>query len=141
LTAAVLCGNKVVFANVGDSRGYLLQSGKLTQITKDHSLVQQYVDAGLLTPEQAKWHPQRNIITQAIGIEPTVQFDTFEVALQRGDLVLLCSDGLVDMIDDSEIERVLLSEPNLSAAAQTLIRLANEAGGDDNITVIIAKVM
>jgi protein phosphatase len=141
LTAAVLCGNKVVFANVGDSRGYLLQSGKLTQITKDHSLVQQYVDAGLLTPEQARWHPQRNIITQAIGIEPTVQVDTFEVALQRGDLVLLCSDGLVDMIDDSEIERVLLSEPNLPSAVQTLIRLANEAGGDDNITVIVAKVM
>jgi protein phosphatase len=141
LTAAVLCGNKVVFANVGDSRGYLLQSGKLTQITKDHSLVQQYVDAGLLTPEQARWHPQRNIITQAIGIEPTVQVDTFEVTLQRGDLVLLCSDGLVDMIDDSEIERVLLSEPNLPSAVQTLIRLANEAGGDDNITVIVAKVM
>ena len=141
LTVAVVCGNKAFFANVGDSRGYLLQGGKLRQITKDHSLVQQYVDAGLLTPEQARWHPQRNIITQAIGIEPTVQVDTFEVNLQRGDLVLVCSDGLVDMIDDSEIERVLLSEPNLKSAAQTLIKLANEAGGDDNITVAIAKIL
>lgn len=141
LTAAVLCGNKAVFANVGDSRGYLLRSGKLMQITKDHSLVQQYVDAGELTPEQARWHPQRNIITRAIGIDRTVQVDTFEITLQRGDLVLLCSDGLVDMVDDSDIEGVLMSEPNLSTAAQTLIRLANEAGGDDNITIVIARVM
>lgn len=141
LTVAVLCGNKAFFANVGDSRSYLLQGGKLKQITKDHSLVQQYVDAGLITPEQARWHPQRNIITQAIGIEPKVQVDTFEATLQRGDLVLVCSDGLVDMVEDSEIERVLLSEPNLAAAVQKLIKIANEAGGDDNITVAIAKVM
>ncbi len=141
LTVTVICGNKVFFANVGDSRGYLLQSEKLKQITKDHSLVQQYVDAGLLTPEQARWHPQRNIITQAVGIEPTVQVDTFELNLQRGDLVLVCSDGLVDMVDDSEIERVLLSEPDLKLAAQTLIKLANEAGGDDNITLAIAKIL
>ncbi len=141
LTAAVICGNKAFFVNVGDSRGYLLQGGKLRQITKDHSLVQQYVDAGLLTPEQARWHPQRNIITQAVGIEPTVQVDTFEVALQRGDLILVCSDGLVDMVDDNEIERVLLSEPSLEATAKTLIKLANDAGGDDNITVAIAKIL
>ncbi len=141
LTAAIIAGNKVVFVNVGDSRGYVLQDGKLRQITKDHSLVQQYVDAGLLTPEEARWHPQRNIITQAIGIEPTVQADIFEVSLRPNDLVLLCSDGLVDMVDDAEIERVLLSEPDLTAAAQTLVRLANDAGGDDNITVLIARVM
>ncbi len=141
LTVAVLCGNKAFFANVGDSRGYLLQGGKLRQITKDHSLVQQYVDAGLITPEQARWHPQRNIITQAVGIEPTVQVDTFEVTLQRGDLVLVCSDGLVDMVDDGEIERVLLSEPDWKAATQSLIKLANDAGGDDNITVAVAKVL
>ncbi|MFN3420832.1 MAG: Stp1/IreP family PP2C-type Ser/Thr phosphatase [Armatimonadota bacterium] len=141
LTVALLCGNKVIFANVGDSRGYLLQSGKLRQITKDHSLVQQYVDAGILTPEQARWHPQRNIITQAVGIEPTVQVDIFEETLRPNDLVLVCSDGLVDMVDDSEIERVLLSEPDLASAAKTLIRLANEAGGDDNITVAMARVL
>lgn len=141
LTAVVLCGNKAIFANVGDSRGYLLQSGKLKQITKDHSLVQRLVDTGVLTPEQARWHPQRNIITQAIGIDPSVQVDIFEVTLLPGDLVLLCSDGLVDMVEDSEIERVLMSEPTVNAAAQTLVRLANEAGGEDNITVIVAKVM
>ncbi len=141
LTAAIIAGNKVVFVNVGDSRGYVLQDGKLQQITKDHSLVQQYVDAGLLTPEEARWHPQRNIITQAIGIEPQVQVDTFEVSLRPNDLVLLCSDGLVDMVEDAEIERVLLSEPDLTVAARTLVRLANEAGGDDNITVLIARVV
>lgn len=141
LTVALLCGNKVIFANVGDSRGYLLQSGKLRQITKDHSLVQQYVDAGILTPEQARWHPQRNIITQAIGIEPTVQVDIFEETLRPNDLVLVCSDGLVDMVDDSEIERVLISEPDLTSTAKTLIRFANEAGGDDNITVAMARVL
>ncbi|MGQ9463139.1 MAG: Stp1/IreP family PP2C-type Ser/Thr phosphatase [Candidatus Fervidibacter sp.] len=141
LTAVVLCGNKAVFANVGDSRGYLLQSGKLKQITKDHSLVQQLVDTGILTPEQARWHPKRNIITQAIGIDPSVQVDIFEVTLLPGDLVLLCSDGLVDMVEDSEIERVLMSEPTVNTAAQTLVRLANEAGGEDNITVIVAKVV
>lgn len=141
LTAVVLCGNKAIFANVGDSRGYLLQSGKLKQITKDHSLVQQLVDTGDLTPEQARWHPRRNIITQAIGIDPSVQVDIFEVTLLPGDLVLLCSDGLVDMVEDSEIERVLMSEPTVNTAAQTLVRLANEAGGEDNITVIVAKVV
>ncbi|MCS7186927.1 MAG: Stp1/IreP family PP2C-type Ser/Thr phosphatase [Armatimonadota bacterium] len=141
LTVAVLCGNKAFFANVGDSRGYLLQGGKLKQITKDHSLVQQYVDAGLITAEQARWHPQRNIITQAVGIEPTVQVDTFEVTLQKGDLVLVCSDGLVDMVEDGEIERVLLSEPDIKSAAETLIKLANEAGGDDNITVAIGRTV
>ncbi|MER3500665.1 MAG: Stp1/IreP family PP2C-type Ser/Thr phosphatase [Candidatus Fervidibacterota bacterium] len=140
LTVAVIAGNKVVFANVGDSRGYLLQEGKLRQITKDHSLVQQMVDMGVLTPEEARWHPQRNIITQAVGIEPTVKVDTFEASLRSGDIVLVCSDGLVDMVDDSEIERVLLSEPDLTTAAQTLLRLANEAGSDDNITVALARV-
>ncbi len=139
LTAALIVGDKVLFANVGDSRGYMVQNGQLRQITKDHSLVQRLVDAGLITPEEARWHPQRNIITQAIGLDPNVTVDLFEVPLRPGDLVLLCSDGLVDMVDDVEIERVLLSELDLSVAVQTLIRLANEAGGDDNITVVLAR--
>jgi protein phosphatase len=139
LVAAAIAGNRVVFVNVGDSRGYLLQGGKLRQVTKDHSYVQQLVDAGLLTPEQARHHPQGNIITQAIGIEPRVQADIFEEPLQVGDLVLLCSDGLVDMIDDAEIERVLLMETDLQRTVATLVQLANEAGGDDNITVVLAR--
>jgi serine/threonine protein phosphatase PrpC/uncharacterized OB-fold protein len=139
LVAALLVGNRAIFANVGDSRGYLLQGGKLRQVTKDHSYVQQLVDAGLLTPEQARHHPQGNIITQAIGIEPTVQVDIFEEPLREGDLVLLCSDGLVDMIDDADIERVLLMETDLRRAVTTLVQLANEAGGDDNITVVLAR--
>jgi protein phosphatase len=139
LVAAAIAGNRVVFVNVGDSRGYLLQNGKLRQVTKDHSYVQQLVDAGLLTPEQARHHPQGNIITQAIGIEPRVQADIFEEPLRVGDLVLLCSDGLVDMIDDAEIERVLLMETDLQRTVATLVQLANEAGGDDNITVVLAR--
>lgn len=139
LVAALLVGNRAIFANVGDSRGYLLQGGKLRQVTKDHSYVQQLVDAGLLTPEQARHHPQGNIITQAIGIEPRVQADIFEEPLRVGDLVLLCSDGLVDMIDDADIERVLLMETDLQRTVATLVQLANEAGGDDNITVVLAR--
>lgn len=141
LTAGVVMGNRVIFANVGDSRGYLLQNGKLRQITKDHSYVQQLVDLGMITPEQARHHPQGHVITRAVGIEPEAEVDTFEEPLRIGDLILLCSDGLVDMVEDAEIERVLLSEPDLQKATETLVRLANEAGGDDNITVVLAKVM
>lgn len=139
LTAVVVTGNKAIFVNVGDSRGYLLSKGKLKQVTKDHSLVQQLVDIGQITPEQARYHPQRNIITRAIGIEADVEVDTFEETLLVGELLLLCSDGLNDMVEDAEIERVLLSEPDLQRAADTLINMANEAGGSDNITVVIAK--
>ncbi len=140
LTVAVVTGNRVIFANVGDSRGYLLQNGKLRQITKDHSYVQQLLDLGMITPEQARHHPQGNVITRAIGIDPEVEVDTFEEPLRVGDLILLGSDGLVDMIEDAEMERVLLSEPDLERVAKMLVQLANEAGGDDNITVVIGQV-
>ncbi|GBC98336.1 Serine/threonine phosphatase stp [bacterium HR17] len=139
LVAAVVCHSRALFANVGDSRGYIVRDGSLKQVTKDHSYVQQLVDLGMLTPEQARHHPQGNIITRAIGIDPAVEVDIFEIALQKGDIILLCSDGLVDMVDDADIERVLLSEPDLELAAARLVQLANAAGGDDNITVVIAR--
>ena len=132
--------NQVQIANVGDSRVYVVRSGKLTQVTTDHSWVEEQVRAGVLTSEQARAHPQRNIITRALGTTQKAQPDFFDGVLSEGDVFLLCSDGLTTHVSDAQIQDVLLSMTSLDQAANRLMQLANEGGGSDNISVIVARV-
>ncbi len=140
LTAAYLDGSEVALAHVGDSRAYLFRDGELTRLTQDHSLVDELVRQGKLTEEQAAEHPQRSIITRALGPEPEVEVDTWTYPVRGGDVVLLCSDGLTSMISEERIKEILQTAPNLDTAANGLIDDANEAGGRDNITVVLFRV-
>jgi len=138
---AVLVGDGIVaVAHVGDSRAYLLRAGKIAQLTRDHTLVDELVREGRLTPEQAAEHPQRSIITRALGPEPHVEVDTFSEELEEGDVLLLCSDGLTGMVSDDLILTTVNDSRSLAAAAKSLIRKANEAGGRDNITVVLIRI-
>lgn len=130
-------GRTAVFAHVGDSRAYLMRGGDLTQITEDHSVVEELVRDGRLTPEDAETHPHRSILTRALGVEDHVEVDAYEVDLLPGDRLMLCSDGLTSMVRDPAISVVLRRERNSQRAAETLVDLANRAGGSDNITVIV----
>jgi serine/threonine protein phosphatase PrpC len=143
LTALILKQDEGILAHVGDSRCYRLREGVFEQLSRDHTLVARLVEQGILTPEQAKYHPQRNVIRQAVGVadpsEP-LEPDIETFPLQAGDLYLLCSDGLTDMVDDAEIEAVLREEPPTRAAWRLVDRaLAN--GGRDNITVVLVRVV
>lgn len=129
-----------VLGHLGDSRTYRVREELLKQLTKDHSLVQDQIDRGMLTPEQARNHSLKNVILRAVGIEENLALDFIEGKIYPGDLFLLCSDGLTDMIDDDLIRRILISVDNLSQKAEKLIELANSAGGKDNITVVLAEV-
>jgi protein phosphatase len=140
LTAAYLDDSNVAIAHVGDSRAYLFRDGELQRLTKDHSLVDELVRQGKLTEEQAAEHPQRSIITRALGPEPTVEVDTWSYPVKPGDVLLLCSDGLTSMISEEQVSSVLASTDDLDAAAQGLIDAANAAGGRDNITVVLFRV-
>ena len=137
LTATLVTGDEVAIAHVGDSRAYLLRDGALSSLTDDHSLVGELMRQGRLSREEASGHPQRSIITRALGPEADVQVDTRTVRGQPGDVFLLCSDGLTSMVDEEDIARILLSSPDLARAGRTLIAAANEAGGADNITVVL----
>jgi len=147
LTMALLVGDRLHIASVGDSRAYLLNTGGVTddgapsaQLTSDHSLVARLVDIGQLTPEQARVHPQRNILYRSIGTDPSVDVDTRSEALEPGDIVLLCSDGLVNHVSDEEIAQIALGETDLDRAVMRLVSLANERGGRDNISVVMVRV-
>jgi serine/threonine protein phosphatase PrpC len=140
LTAVYLDDATVSIAHVGDSRAYLFRDGVLQRLTKDHTLVGALVDEGKLTEEQAAEHPQRSIITRALGPEPTVEVDTWTYPVRAGDVLLLCSDGLTSMISDDQVTAVMGSTDDLSLAAQRLIAEANAAGGRDNITVVLVRV-
>jgi PPM family protein phosphatase len=141
LTAAYVDEDAVSFGHVGDSRAYLFRDGKLQQLTNDHSLVGEMVRRGKLTAEQAEEHPQRSIITRALGPEPTVEVDHMTTFARDGDVFLICSDGLTSMVGDDLIEGVLRDRsPDLNAAGHALIDAANAAGGRDNITVILFRV-
>ena len=131
----------VVVANVGDSRVYVHHDGALEQITEDHSLVEDLVREGRLTPQEAKHHPQRNVVTRVLGIEEDVQVDTWEVVPYVGDRFLLCSDGLFNEVDEERIAGTLRRLRDPQDAAAELVRLANEAGGRDNITVVVVDVL
>ena len=141
LVALLEDGDMVHVANVGDSRGYLLRQGELSQVTVDHSLVQELVDDGRLSPEDAERHPQRSVITRALGIDPEVEFDLFTYKLQIGDRLLLCSDGLSDVVEPAQIRKVLLRVRSAHRAARELVTVANEQGGPDNITVIVVDAV
>ena len=138
VVAATIIGNKMIVANVGDSRLYVIGNG-IRQITRDPSLVEEMVRMGGMDADQAKEHPDKNIITRAIGASESVEPDFFEVELEKNDLVLLCSDGLTNMVDDKEIGQILLDQTSLESQVITLINTANRNGGRDNITVIIIR--
>src|SRR3954452_9691456 len=140
LTAAYVDEDAVSFGHVGDSRAYLFRDDKLQQLTNDHSLVGEMVRRGKLSPEQAEDHPQRSTITRALGPEPVVEVDHMTTYARDGDVFLICSDGLTSMVGDEDIERILRDSPDLRAAGHALIDAANEAGGRDNITVILFRV-
>ena len=140
LVVGVFRDGRLLLGHVGDSRGYRLRGGKLAQITHDHSLLQEQLDAGLITVEQAAISANKNLVTRAVGVEDTVLLETHTHELMPGDVYLLCSDGLSDMLDDPAIEQLLGAEPALDKAAAGLIEAANDAGGKDNISVILARV-
>ena len=142
LTAGMLgADGSLTVGHVGDSRAYLIRGGELRQITDDHSLVEEMVRGGELTPEQAEVHPQRSIITRALGIDPQVDVDVYPVELQPGDRILLCSDGLTTMVRPEEIANILGREPDPRRAAQLLVDAANAAGGEDNVTAVIIEAV
>lgn len=140
LTAAELHGDRARLAHVGDSRAYLFRDGALTRLTEDHTLVQRMVRDGELTPAEAERHPQRNILTRVVGVEPEVEIDEKEVELRAGDRLLLCSDGLTGMLPDERIEAILREEPDTQAAVDLLVAEANAAGGVDNVTVVLVDL-
>ena len=140
LTAALLDDAHLAIAHVGDSRAYLFRDGTLQRLTKDHSLVGELVRAGKLTEEQAEEHPQRSIITRALGPEPTVDVDTVSYSVRAGDVLLLCSDGLTSMITEEQISEILGTPDSLDSKADRLIAAANHAGGRDNITVVLFRI-
>jgi PPM family protein phosphatase len=140
LTLAKVHGDDVSLAHVGDSRAYRLRDGELKQLTRDHSLVAELERSGQITPEAAEHHPQRSIITRALGPEPDVEVDTYTLAGREGDLFLICSDGLTSMISDDEVGSILRSAGSLDGAADELVRAANQSGGKDNITVILFRL-
>jgi protein phosphatase len=140
LTAAYLDDSNLTIAHVGDSRAYLLREGSLQRLTQDHSLVDELVRRGKLTEEQAAEHPQRSIITRALGPEAEVEVDTWTYPVRAGDVLMLCSDGLTSMVPEDRVEEILASSDSLKTAAQALIDEANAAGGRDNITVVLFRI-
>lgn len=140
MTAAVLDGRNLVIAQVGDSRAYLLHQGSLQRLTRDHSLVADMVDAGEITEAEARVHPRRSVITRALGSDPNTLPDIYEMHLETGDRLLLCSDGLSSMIEDSLIESTLVRMHDPQAAASALVNEAINAGGFDNVTVVVVDV-
>ena len=139
LTAAVLAGSTLHLAHVGDSRAYRLRTGELRQLTRDHSWVAEQAAAGLLTPEEARGHPRRSMLTRALGTEPTVELDEATIRVRGQDILLLCSDGLHSLATDEEIARVL-AEQEPQAACEALVKQANARGGDDNITAVVLRI-
>jgi PPM family protein phosphatase len=140
LTAVYLADDYLAVAHVGDSRAYIFRDGALTRLTQDHSLVEELVRQGKLTEAQAAEHPQRSIITRALGIESDVDVDTWSYPMRAGDVVLLCSDGLTSMISEEQIAGILAAEASLDGAGDRLIAAANDAGGRDNITVVLFRL-
>ena len=138
-TLAAIRVEQLFLAHIGDSRAYLLRDGELHQVSKDHSWVEDAVDQGVITREQARIHPNRNVITRAIGLEQQPKIDTYVMPLVEGDLLLLCSDGLNSMIPDDDIHRILTGSSQ-EDVCQALIDAANDQGGHDNTTVVIAAI-
>jgi len=141
MTVALVEDGRVAFGHVGDSRAYLIRDGAMEQVTEDHSLVNELLKSGKLSPEEAETHPQRSVITRALGTDPDVDVDTFTIDAKNGDVFLLCSDGLTDMVDEQEIlELVERNRSNIDTALKALVRAANRGGGEDNITVVAFEI-
>jgi serine/threonine protein phosphatase PrpC len=141
IVASVFCGNRASIGHVGDSRCYRLRGETLEQLTRDHSLLQEQIDSGMLTPERAKYSLNKNLVTRALGIDETAPVDIVEYRIETGDVYLLCSDGLTDMVDADVIGAILArSRNNLAAAAAELVDLANRSGGRDNISVVLVGI-
>jgi len=140
LTAIYVGTDEVAIAHVGDSRAYCLRDGELLRLTDDHSLVDELVRQGRLTPQEAEEHPQRSVITRALGPEGTVDVDTRSFRARAGDVYLICSDGLTTMLSEEEIREILLTSASLRAASEALVAAANAAGGRDNITVVLVRL-
>ncbi len=139
VVAAVIDGRELYVANVGDSRLYIVNSGEIRQITKDHSWVEEMVRRGGIGKAEARNHPDKNIITRAVGAEETVRIDFFQVLLQEGDVILMCTDGLTNMLEDEEIRMTLDGARDIVEKAEGLVRAANERGGRDNISVVLIE--
>jgi len=137
LTSGLLCGNHLTIAHIGDSRAYLIYNGDIKQLTKDHSLVEHLIETGQVKPEEAQNHPQRHVITRALGIDPDPEIDIFELDLEAGSTLLFCTDGLTNLVRDDEILAQLQESSDPQSRAESLIDLANSRGGHDNITVLI----
>jgi protein phosphatase len=136
-----LCDNQISVAHIGDSRLYRLRGGQLEQLTRDHSLLQEQIDSGMITKEMARRSQNKNLVTRAVGIEPDVEADVNNFEAAEGDMFLLCSDGLNDMVEDEDIHLTLSTlSANLPLAASQLVQMANDNGGRDNISVILIRV-
>ncbi|HYI45833.1 MAG TPA: Stp1/IreP family PP2C-type Ser/Thr phosphatase [Actinomycetota bacterium] len=139
-TLLLLKDGKAHFAHVGDSRAYMYRDGELSQVTEDHTLVQRMVNEGRLQPDEAERHPQRSIITRALGVDADVQVDTFSIDVAESDRFLMCSDGLSGMLSNAQIEQILAEMSDPQEAADQLVEQANEAGGEDNITCVVIDI-
>ncbi|MBE0622509.1 MAG: Stp1/IreP family PP2C-type Ser/Thr phosphatase [Burkholderiales bacterium] len=142
LVVALFYDNKVMVAHIGDSRLYRMRGDEFTQVSKDHSLLQEQIDAGMLTKQQARHSSNKNLVTRALGIDPAVEPEIHEYDTRVGDIFLLCSDGLSDMVSDEDIGMALQAlGANLNLAVQQLVQMANDNGGRDNVSVILIKIL
>ena len=142
LVAAVFYDNRLTVAHIGDSRLYRLRGDEFGTITRDHSLLQEQIDSGMITPEEARFSQNRNLVTRALGVEANVNTEVNDFPVEIGDIYLLCSDGLNDMVDDEEIKLTLQTlSANLELAATQLVQMANDNGGRDNVSVILVKIL
>lgn len=142
LVMGMFTNNKLLVGHIGDSRMYRLRDDGLTRLTEDHSLLQEQLNSGLITPEQAKTSANKNLVTRALGVDPEVELELNEFDVEVGDIYLLCSDGLTDLVEDEEIHSTLSSlHTNLELAANHLIQMANDKGGTDNISVILVRTL
>lgn len=140
VTGALVAGPQLFIGHVGDTRTYLVRGSAIKQLTADHSWVAEQARAGLISPEEARSHPRRNVITRALGNRATIEVDSLEYDLRDGDILVLCSDGLTSFVGDHEILQLATANNNPRAACQALVSLANERGGSDNITVLVARL-
>ena len=142
-TTAVICylrDDTAYVVNVGDSRAYLVRDGKIMQITTDHTLIQEMIDSGELTPEQAADHPEKHVITRAVGGEPTVRPDFFTFRTYPGDTIILCTDGLYGMVDEELIAAMASRSKTMHGLSRALVDMANQEGGEDNISVVCIRI-
>ena len=140
LVAAALHGKNLLIGHIGDSRAYRLRGGVLQQLTRDHTLLQEQIDMGLISEEEAAFYPYRGLLTQALGVQENAPLDVLTQTVEPGDLYLLCSDGLTDMLDNATLAAALASDAPLTAMAQTLLDMANAEGGHDNISLILFRL-